>query len=191
MLRAMRLPCIAWIVALLTLITSNAILDVDAKRILISTMPGGPSHILEIIPVANHLINDMGHEVGLLIEDWDLEKARAKLPPPPPNGDKSPSFVVVSPFANMDDGRLNFEKQVKASKGEFISVSRKLYHHSSSNIPPKASTDFSYFFLFLPLNFPPLNTLLSPYTLSTVSKRIHKPPRRSMQTSFNEQTFNG
>jgi hypothetical protein len=123
-----RLSCIAWVVALLVVDRNASLLVVDAKRILVATMPGGTSHLLEIMRVANHL-SDMNHDVALLVEDWDIERAHRKLPPT--MGDQGLTFLVVSPYDDIGSGRKNFEKQVEASQEESLPVSRQAIHKSN------------------------------------------------------------
>lgn len=125
MAKGPRLSGNAWILAIL-FISCNAILRVDAKKILVATMPGGTSHLLEIMQVANYL-GDMNHEVALLVEDWDLEKSRKKLPLSV--GDQAPTFLIVSPFADIADGRKNFEKQVEASQEESLPALKYFIQH--------------------------------------------------------------
>jgi glucuronosyltransferase len=120
-----RLPGLAWVVTLL-LINGNAILKVESKKILISTMPGGTSHLLEIVQVAKYL--GVNHEVALLVEDWDLEKSRSKLPS---LGDTQ--FLIVSPFADIADGSKNFDKQVKSSQEESLPALKYFIKHQEEN----------------------------------------------------------
>jgi hypothetical protein len=121
MARIPRLSGIAWIAIFFALI-SNSIVHVNArnrKKVLIATMPGGTSHLLEILQVVKHLSH---HEVALLMEDWDLDKARSKLPsllgdPAPPN------FLTVSLYDDMADGSKNFDVLVEKSQEESLPVS--------------------------------------------------------------------
>lgn len=101
-------------------VNRNAILRVDAKRILVATMPGGTSHQLEIMQVASYLV-DMNHEVALLVEDWDIELARRKLLLTV--GDQAPTFLTVSPYDDIADGRKKLDKLI-ASHDESLAVSR-------------------------------------------------------------------